>query len=238
MRSTLQVSAVAMALIVSTIAHDGAKAQSGSNDRDTKTKLETFTGNVGVVSIKGYVEVGSIGSLSNPVRVTAMIVRDAKTGKETSGAVFEIAEPKSYGMERARSYVDADELADLLSGLTYISQIDETATPMRFFEAQYSTRGGLRMVVFNNAEGRRQFSVHVGGTLGGKDVYFLIQDLPNFWDLVAKAKEVIENPQRLGKMQPTTSLDTSLDHLRARAVGSAQSPAPPPSRTQSTGKKQ
>jgi len=53
--------------------------------------------------------------------------------------------------------------------------------------------------VFNSDVGRRHFAFHVGGAIRGKDEYFAIQDLPNFWDLVAKAKEVIENPQELGK---------------------------------------
>lgn len=177
---------------------NSTKAQQ-PNEGAAKTKLEAFTGVVGAVSIKGYVEVGMMRG-SNTVSVTAMTIRDAKTGKETSGAVFEIAEVKSYGVDRGRSYVDAEELTDLLSGLTYISKADATVTPMRFYEAQYSTRGGLKLIVFNDTQGQRQFLVHVGGPIGGKDSYFRIQDLPNFWDLIAKAKEVIENPERLGKM--------------------------------------
>jgi hypothetical protein len=182
----------------------GAEAEQ-LKEEAAKTKLEAFTGTVGVVSIKGYVEVGTMSSFTNPIKVIAMTIRDAKTETQTSGAVFEIAETKSYGVDRRQSYVDADELADLLSGLTYISKADDTSTPMRFYEAQYSTRGGLKLIVFNNATGQRQFSVHVGGAIGGQDAYFAIQDLPKFWDLIAKAKETIENPERLGKGFSATS---------------------------------
>ncbi len=187
-----------LALTAAAAILDGAKAQQRKED-GPKTKLEAFTGVVGAVSIKGYVEVGTMKG-SNPVTVTAMTIRDANTGKKTSGVVFEITEIKSYGIDRSQSYVDAEELPDLLSGLTYISKADATVTPMRFYEAQYSTRGGLKLIVFNNAQGQRQFFVHVGGFVGGKDLYFRIQDLPTFWDLIAKAKKVIENPERLGKM--------------------------------------
>lgn len=185
-----------LAVTLATAIFSGAK---GQQLNAPKTKLEAFTGAAGVVSIKGYVEVGTMKG-TNPISVTAMTIRDAKTGQVTSGAVFEITEIKSYGVDRSLSYVDADELADLLSGLTYISKADDTITPMKFYEAQYSTRGGLKLVVFNNAQGQRQFLVHVGGPIGGKDSFFRIQELPNFWDLIAKAKEVIENPERLGKM--------------------------------------
>jgi hypothetical protein len=187
-----------LAITLSATIQNWAQAQQ-LKDEGTKTKLEAFTGTIGVASIKGYVEVGTMKGTS-PVRVTAMIVRDAKSGKETAGAVFEVAEIKSYGTDTSRSYVDAEELADLLSGLTYISQADATVTPMRFFEAQYSTRGGLKLVVFNDAQGQRHFLVHVGGSIGGKDTRFRIEDLPYFWDLITKAKEVIENPDRLGKI--------------------------------------
>ena len=174
-------------------------AEAQPKQEEPKTKLEAFTGTVGFVTIKGYVEVGTIANLTNRINVTAMIIRDAKTAKQTSGAVFEFVERKAYGVDKHQSFVDADELADLLSGLTYISKADHTSTPMRFYEAQYSTRGGLKLAVFNNTTGQRQFLVHLGGAIGGKDAYFAIQDLPNFWDLIAKAKEIIENPERLGK---------------------------------------
>lgn len=187
-----------LAVSLATVISNDAKAQQ-PNAIAPKTKLEAFTGAAGVVSIKGYVEVGTMKGTS-PISVTAMTIRDAKTGQVTSGAVFEISEFKSYGVDRAISYVDADEINDLLSGLTYISKADDAITPMKFYEAQYSTRGGLKLVVFNNAQDQRQFLVHVGGPIGGKDSYLRIQELPNFWDLIAKAKEVIENPERLGKM--------------------------------------
>lgn len=119
-----------------------------------------------------------MGPDPKPIQVTAISVRDAKTGKETSGAIFEIVEYKSYGIDSKRSHVDGDELADLLSGLTYISKADDSITPMRFYEAQYSTRGGLRLTVFNNEQGQRQFAVHVGGSIGGKESYLQIQQLP------------------------------------------------------------
>jgi hypothetical protein len=196
------------ALMISAVnLHNAAHAQA-VKEESNRTKLEAFAGTVGAVSIKGYVEVGTMKG-TNPVTVSAMVLRDAKSGKVTSGAVFEITETKSYGADTNRSYVDAEELSDLLSGLTYISQADATVTPMRFFEARYSTRGGLTLTVFNDAQGQRQFSVHVGGNIGGKNTFFRIQDLPNFWDLIAKAKEVIENPEKLGKIDSNMAQKTN-----------------------------
>lgn len=197
-------------IILATTVPGSAISQQPKQETAPKTKLEAFTGAVGTVSIKGYVEAGTMkstgtGTGTGTVRVIAVTVRDAKGGQATSGAIFEITETKSYGTDTSRSYVDAEELGGLLSGLTYISQIDSSATPMRYFEAQYSTRGGLILTVFNDALNQRRFSVHVGGAFGGKDAYFGIHDLPNFWDLIAKAKNIIENPERLGKMTSSPS---------------------------------
>jgi hypothetical protein len=52
-----------------------------------KTKLEAFTGETGVVMIKGYTEIGSVNA-TGTISVDAMTLRNARTGTESSGIVM------------------------------------------------------------------------------------------------------------------------------------------------------
>src|SRR4051812_1930162 len=133
---------------------------------------------MGGVSIKGYVEAGTIRG-TNSLAVTALTIRNAKTDQQSSGITVEISEYRSYGVDQRRSYVDLDEITGLLDGIDYISKADHRVTRMRFYEVQYSTRGDLRLTVSNDAQGARKFSVQVG-TIGGKQAFFSIDQLPQF----------------------------------------------------------
>ena len=85
-----------------------------------KTQLEAFTGEIGVVIIKGYTEIGSVSG-TGKVGVDAMTFRNAKTGQEKSGIVVEVKGAGSY-TGTGRSLIDYEEITELLNGISYVAR--------------------------------------------------------------------------------------------------------------------
>jgi hypothetical protein len=161
-----------------------------------KTQLEAFTGEVGVVIIKGYTEVGSVSG-TGKAEVTAMTFRNAKTGEEKSGIVIEVKTAGSYHQE-GRSLIDYDEIDGLVEGIRYVSKTERSATKLRNFEATYSTKGDLKVIVFNDASGKKMAAIQVGN-IGARQAYVSMENLTAFSLLVQKAKGILDNPAAAGE---------------------------------------
>ncbi|CAL8978900.1 hypothetical protein RHODGE_RHODGE_03256 [Rhodoplanes serenus] len=157
-----------------------------------KTKLEAFTGEVGSVIVKGYAEIGVVKA-QGEVSVTAMTFKSAKTGSETKGLVLEISEYGGYGKHVSRSFVDYDEIGELLEGVDYIAKANESVTPYPFFEAKYATRGGLSFTVFNDLSGKLNVAI-ASGSVGARSAYLNSEQFSKLRLLIVKAQEVLNNP--------------------------------------------
>ena len=143
-----------------------AAQEQGEQPKPPATKLEAFQARTGVVLIRGYTEIGTIGGRSSTVTVTAREFRDASN--PTSRATGIAIEVKEVGrLERQNtSFVDADEIDSLLKGIDYIAKIGKDITKHENFEVDYRTKGDLRIGVFNSGRSGNIHAVIASGRIG------------------------------------------------------------------------
>jgi hypothetical protein len=158
-----------------------------------ETKLESLLSETGAVIVKGYTRIGSMNGSRGTAYVTAWEVTDARTGSREQGVGVEISDtatttPRPDFEERA--YIDYDEIAPLLKGIEYILKLDDKATRLSRYEAQYRTRGGLVLLTFNTQNG---FAAAIS-TGGGSRPRFVLRPtgLAEFRNLLESAKDALD----------------------------------------------
>lgn len=126
------------------------------------TKLEAFKPAAGTVVTMGYDEIGKVRGIS----VDAREFRTAG-GSSVRGLVVEVNESQ-YRTER--SFVDADEVAELLRGIDALLEVKANPTSFENFEVRYTTKGELRLTAFNSPRNnnRISYSVEAGRVLKGQ----------------------------------------------------------------------
>jgi hypothetical protein len=148
----------------------------------------------GAVIVKGYTRVGSMSGSRGAANFTAWEVIDAHTGRREQGVGVEISDtaPSRPDFEE-RAYIDYDELDPLLKGIDFIMKLDDKATKLSRYEAQYQTRGGLVLVTFNTPNG---YTAAIS-TGGGRRPRFVLRPtgLAEFKNLLESAKEVLDAPR-------------------------------------------
>jgi hypothetical protein len=92
-----------------------------------------------------------------------------------------------------RAYIDYDELDPLLKGIDLIMKLDDKATKLSRYEAQYQTRGGLVLVTFSTPDGTR---IAIS-TWGGRRPRFVLRQtgLAEFKNLLESARDVLDAPR-------------------------------------------
>jgi hypothetical protein len=194
------------------------KAQAQELQRQLpKTQLEAFTGETGAVLIRGFTEIGSVSG-SGRVAVVAMTFRNAKSAEEKSGILVEVKGGGAYVQEN-RSLIDYEEISELLNGISYVSKVQKSDTKLRNFEAIYSTKGDLKVVVFNDASGKKSASIKVG-TIGSQQAFVSMENLATFARLIVKAKDVLDSPESAAEASPP--------QLVTAPASSTPSPTPKP----------
>lgn len=159
-----------------------------------QTKLESLMSETGAVIVKGYMRVGSMNGSRGAAHVTAWEVTETRTGRRTQGVGVEISDSTQTRPDsEERVYIDYDELALLLQGIDYMMKLDDKATKLSRYEAQYQTRGGLVLVMFSTPDGTR---IAIS-TWGGRRPRFVLRQtgLAEFKNLLDSAKEVLETPR-------------------------------------------
>jgi hypothetical protein len=121
------------------------------------TKLEAFKPAAGSVLTIGYSELGNVSGVSVDIRE----MRDA-SGNTVRGLVVEVTESQ---YRRERSFVDADEIPELLRGVDALLEVKANPTRFKNFEVRYTTRGEVQLTAFNNAQGDIRYAVEAGRTL-------------------------------------------------------------------------
>lgn len=169
--------------------------QPSSSPEEFQTKLESLMSETGAVIVKGYTRVGSMsGARGGFAYFTAWEVTDVQSGRREQGVGIEItdAAPNRPDFEE-RAYIDYDELAPLLKGIDYIMKLDDKATKLSRYEAQYQTRGGLVLVTFNTPTG---YAAAIS-TGGGRRPRFVLRPtgLAEFKNLLESAKEALDAPR-------------------------------------------
>ena len=157
------------------------------------TKLEAFDTNVSVVVLKGSSEAGTIVTDLGTVRVRCREMTDTSTGHKEQGLSIDIT---PHGQPRAALFIDYDEIALLISGIEYISQIDVTATPLTSLDAAYTTKGGFRIAALGSRNtGAIQFGVR-DARIGSVPVNFSRDQMVRLSDIIKQAKASLDSIRR------------------------------------------
>ncbi len=77
----------------------------------------------------------------------------------------------TVGKNAAVSVIDSDEIAGVLAALTFLEQSSKAAIPIDSREISYTTRGGLAIVLFNDAD-KWSISVDAGKYSTGDTDFF------------------------------------------------------------------
>lgn len=163
------------------------------------TKLEELLEKAGAVVVKGTTGVGSVSGLRGTAFVTSWEILDARSGRREYGISIEIRESAQAERERERergdvAYVDYDELDPLINGLDQLLKLDNTATKLSTFEAQYRTNGYLSVFRFNTTGGYGT-AVSAGGRRGTR-LILRPTGLVEFRDMLKSAKAVIDEARQ------------------------------------------
>lgn len=150
------------------------------------TKLEAFQSRTGVVLIQGYSSIGFLqGTYGGHVEVHAREYRDGSNPKVPISTGISITVKEDSGRTNT-SYVDIDEIESLVQGIEYISKATKEVTSLDFFEARYSTKGELRVTVFNDS--KETMALISSGTIGQTHVSLKLAQTDKLRDLILAAK--------------------------------------------------
>jgi hypothetical protein len=108
-----------------------------------KTEIGSFEAQTNTILVKGFDELGHVYANAATVTVLCKETADITHGRKEYGAALEVAEGPDPGQF---AIVDEDELDSLLTGLDYLAQIRHDVTALPAFEAEDTTKYGLRLV--------------------------------------------------------------------------------------------
>jgi len=106
-----------------------------------KTEIGNFEAQTNTVLVKGFEELGHVYVTSATVTILCKESKDITHGRREYGAALELGggpEPRQLAI------VDEDELDPLASGLDYLAELTYDVTALSAFEADYTTKYGLR----------------------------------------------------------------------------------------------
>jgi hypothetical protein len=118
------------------------------------TKLEGFAPTEGAVIVLGFEAAGSVAGISVETRQ----IGDSR-GMSAQGLAVDVSDAQGH---KGRSYIDADEIPELMKGFTAILQVAANPTQLKNFEVRYKTRGEFEVSAFSNAGAALSYSVRAG----------------------------------------------------------------------------
>ncbi|TMN90058.1 MULTISPECIES: hypothetical protein [Pseudoalteromonas] len=157
-----------------------------------KTKLEQFSAKTGVVLIRGFQKIGSAqGLYSTSVNIQSKEFTNVTDGSKQYGITIEAFKENGKYDKQHTSFIDFDEINSLIQGIDYISKVKPDVTKFEDFQADYTTKGSLKISTFSS--GDKLMAAVTSGDIGGVAAYFNIEDLAKIKDLLLKAKKKIES---------------------------------------------
>ena len=90
-----------------------------------------------------------------------------------------------------RSFVDYDEIGPMLKGLDYIGKIQKSVTKLENFQADYRTKGDLRISTFSTSGGEILMAV-TSGRIGSTSVHLKSADLSVLRDYLTAARDRLD----------------------------------------------
>ena len=121
------------------------------------TMLEGFTPAIGSLLTLGFDDLGEVGGVSVDVRE----LRDTRGGR-VRGLVVEVTESQAI---TEQSFVDADEIPELLKAIDALIATTGNPTQFKSFEVRYATKGELELSASNSRNRGVVFSVTAGRLL-------------------------------------------------------------------------
>ncbi len=154
------------------------------------TKLEQFTAKSGVVIIRGFHKIGVLkGLYRTSVTIEVKEFSNVTDGTKQYGITIETFKENGNYDKDHTSFIDYDEIDSLIKGIEYIAKINGSVTKLESFQADYKTKGDLKISTFSSSD--KIIAAVTSGTIGGVAGYLKIEDLPKLVDLLTKAKEKI-----------------------------------------------
>ena len=168
-----------------------AFAQAPEAQQTPKTKLEAFQAQDGVVLIQGFSWVAEMrGNFGGSLTITAKEFTNATSGSRQAGVIIDVKE--GGRIERSnRSFVDYDEIDSLLKGIDYIAKVEKSVTKLDNFQADYKTKGDLRVGVFSASSGETMMAVSCG-RVGATSVHMKREDLAMLRKYLSAARDRLD----------------------------------------------
>ncbi len=161
--------------------------QNKPESMEGKTKLELIQEKRGGIVIKGYTEIGTVKALGN-VSVECLELTNKTTGTHEMGIMIDIG---IGSRDSCRSFIDYEEIDPLLNGIKYIANIKpEEITKLKNYEANYITRGGFSVVIYNEKSGDKAAAV-ICAKSSRDGAYLSLNQLEEFQKLIFEAKQIL-----------------------------------------------
>ncbi len=153
------------------------------------TKLEAFQPAIGSVLTVGFDELGRVQGIS----VDAREMRDSQ-GTTARGVVVRVIEEDRH---QEMSFVDDDEILDLLKGFDALLDVRANPTTFRNFEVQYATHGELVLTAFNAPGGSVLFAVQAGRPVRARRAGLSTADMLRLRSMFEAAAQKLSSNGRL-----------------------------------------
>jgi hypothetical protein len=191
MRAAICALVITVGLPASSVADVSAVAE------EPATKLEAFMAQDGAVVIRGSSRVGGVrGEPGCVVAVESKEVKIVGSGERALGITVEVR--RLDGRDPGRtSYVDFEELPSLLSGLEYMGRLERSASSLDQLEADYRTKGGLAVTLYNTSSGMK--AVVASGVVGRATATLEFVDFLRLRQLLQSAYDALNVIQGEGK---------------------------------------
>jgi hypothetical protein len=119
------------------------------------------------------------------ISVDVREMRDSKNAT-VRGLLVDVTESE-YRQER--SFVDADEIPELLKGFDALLEVKANPTQFKNFEVRYTTRGELQLTAFNANRGAVLYAVQAGRGVKAQKVGLRAQDMQTLRGLFGAASQ-------------------------------------------------
>ena len=145
------------------------------------TKLEAFSPASGSLMTMAYDDIGSVGGVS----VDARELRDAQ-GAAVRGLVVQVYQSE---FRQERSFVDADEILELIRGIDALLEVSSNPTKFSKFEVRYTTKGELQLTAYNSTDGTIRYAIQAGRVLKAQRTGLSVNNMRRFRDYVSQARD-------------------------------------------------
>jgi hypothetical protein len=150
------------------------------------TEIQNFELQSDAVIVKGFGEIGTLATEAGVISVRCKESDNATAGSKMYGIAV-VLESNQF---RNPFVVDDDELEPLLRGLDFLDKISYDVTTMPAFDAELTTRSGLRMAANSERrEGTIQFYLDFGEAVR---IPVTPEQFTQFKNLIGQAKKSLD----------------------------------------------